>query len=318
MKEYKNELTTEELVKRINERQRVEDTGKNAIKQESQKILIIILGSFIYAFGINFFIQPLNFYAGGFTGLAQLLTYGLSFMGFKFKNMDMTGILYYVLNIPSIFFAIRNMRKRFIVKTFIAISTFTIFVTLLPIPEVPLFNDKLGSAIVGGILSGIGIGFILRSGACDGGIDLWGMIVLNKKAGVSIGGIAGAFNILLYFVCFLLFDIPTVIYSLLYSLVVSVTCDRVHTQAINSQVMILTKQDPYKIEVEIMGCLGRGVTRIKGNGAFTGEDVNILMVYLSKHEILRLRMIVKKIDPKAFIAINHGIRVDGFFLRKLT
>lgn len=72
MKEYKNELTTEELVKRINERQRVEDTGKNAIKQESQKILIIILGSFIYAFGINFFIQPLNFYAGGFTGLAQL------------------------------------------------------------------------------------------------------------------------------------------------------------------------------------------------------------------------------------------------------
>lgn len=315
---YKDELTTEELVKILNERQKVSDAGKNAAKQEAYNTFMIILGTFIYAFGLNFFIQPLNFYAGGFTGLAQLLTYALSFFRIKFNHMDITGILYYILNIPPIILAFKSMRKRFILKTFISITFFTLFVTVLKVPKVPIFDDKLGSAIIGGVLSGIGIGFVLRSGACDGGINLWGMIFLNKKAGASIGKIAGAFNILLYTVCFLLFDIPTVIYSLLYSLVVSVTCDRVHTQAINSQVMILTKKDPYEMEVEIMGRLGRGVTKINGNGAFTGENVNILMVYLSKHEILKLRILVKKIDPKAFIAINHGIRVDGYFLRKLT
>ena len=74
--------------------------------------------------------------------------------------------------------------------------------------------------------------------------------------------------------------------------------------------IILTKIDnPRKLEIEIMGRMGRGVTKIDANGAFTGENVTILMVYLSKFEVLRLRMLVKKIDPNAFISITDTYEV---------
>jgi len=313
------EVTTVELVKILKEREEMFDHGKNRAKHEGEKMAWILFGAFLYAFGLNVFIQPLNFYAGGFTGVAQLITYGLAVAGIKLSHIDLTGILYYLLNVPAILMAVKSMRKRFIIRTIIAITMMTLLMTFIPIPHTIIFDDKLGSALVGGFLVGVGTGFILRSGACDGGINLVGMIMLNKSTGSTIGRISAVFNAVLYCICLFLFDAPTVIYSMIYSLVVSFACDRIHTQTIGSQAIILTKIDnPRKIEIEIMGRMGRGVTKIDANGAFTGENVTILMVYLSKFEVLRLRMLVKKIDPNAFIAVNNGIQVDGYFLRKLT
>ena len=313
------EITTVELVRIAKEREELFDHGKHRMKLEAEKMLWILLGAFLYAFGLNLFIQPMNFYAGGFTGLAQLITYGLGVAGIKLSHVDLTGILYYALNIPPIILAIRHTRKRFIARTVIAITAMTLMMTFIPIPKEIIFDDKLGSALIGGVIVGVGTGFILRSGACDGGINLVGVLLLNKNTGSTIGTIAAIFNAILYVACMVLFDIPTVLYSLFYSMIVSFVCDRIHTQTIGSQAIILTKiPNPRRIEVEIMGRMGRGVTKINGNGAFTGENVTILMVYLSKFEVIRLRMLVKKIDPDAFIAIKHGVQVDGHFLRKLS
>lgn len=312
-------ISTSDIVRELNNREMKSDSGMNGARGEAPKTGWIILGAFIYAFGLNVFIQPLNFYSGGFTGVAQLITYALAHNGIKFYNIDLTGILYYILNIPALILAVKSMRKRFMVKTILAITFMTIAMTIVPIPAKAIIDDHLASAIVGGILCGGGIGMILRNGACDGGLNLVGMVMINGKLKASIGQFGFVCNLVLFAVCLFLFDIPTVIYSILFSLVVSVTCDMIHTQNINSQVLIISKrEDTSLMEVEIMGRLGRGLTRIDASGAFSGQKVKLFLIYLSKHEVMRLKILVKQYDPEAFIAVDSGIDVDGYFLKKLT
>ena len=98
----------------------------------------------------------------------------------------------------------------------------------------------------------------------------------------------------------------------------SFSADRIYTQNISSHILIITKlPDTTPLEVEIMGRLNRGVTKWKATGAYTGDDETILMVLTSKYEVNRLRNIVHRLDPHAFIVADEGVNVDGHFLKKL-
>ena len=116
-----------------------------------------------------------------------------------------------------------------------------------------------------------------------------------------------------------LFDIPTVIYSLIYSSFNSIACDRMHTQNINAQILVISSlKDTTAMEVEIMGKLNRGITRIHAQGAFTNEERKVLLIMVSKYEVNRVRGMIKRHDPRAFIIVNEGVNVDGHFIKKLT
>ncbi len=173
--------------------------------------------------------------------------------------------------------------------------------------------------MIAGIICGAGIGVILRMGACDGGMNLFGMVIASEKQGASIGKVALLSNIVLYGFCFFIFDIPTVIYSLIYSVFNSLACDKIHTQNINSQILVVTKlKDTKPMEVNVMGRLHRGMTEIDASGVFTGEDVKIFVIFVSKYEVNRLRSIIHLYDPKAFIVENEGVNIDGNFNKRLT
>ena len=195
----------------------------------------------------------------------------------------------------------------------------TLILTLIPIPDAPMLEEKLANCLVAGIMGGVGVGLILRMGACDGGMDLVGMILIQRKGHFSVGRINIAANLVLYGVCLILFDVPVVIYSLIYSVISSLMCDRVHIQNINVQALIVTKMEVVEpLEIELMGRMHRGITRWGGYGGYTGHEETILMVVISKYEIAQLKSIVRRIDPKAFILIDEGVQIEGNFLKKLT
>ena len=155
-------------------------------------------------------------------------------------------------------------------------------------------------------------------GACDGGMDLVSMILIYRQGNYSVGRMNIGVNFVLYGVCLLLFDIPTVIYSLIYSVICSLTCDHIHTQNINVQALIISKmEDISPLEIEIMGAMSRGLTRWEAQGSYTGERAAILMAVISKYEIPQLKAIVHRIDPKAFVMIDEGVSVDGNFQKKV-
>lgn len=310
---------TSDLVIAAEKKAEEHDKGSHAARKESLKLPLIFCGAVIYAFGMNYFLQPLHLYAGGFMGFAQLIRTALLRAGVPLGGFDIAGILYYIMNIPFLVLAFRKMRPRFVVKTLFAVTLITAMLSLIPVPKVPVMEDTLADCIIAGIICGVGIGIILRMGACDGGMNLVGMLVVSEHGHTTIGRVSLIGNIVLYSVCLFLFDIPTVIYSLIYATFNAFMCDRIHTQNINTQVIVVTKlKDTSAMEVEIMGSLHRGMTRVPATGAFTGESESVFIIFISKYEVGRLHSIIRSYDPHAFIVETEGVHVDGHFLRKLT
>lgn len=283
---------------------------------EGKRTLGGIVGAFLYAAGINLFVVPAGLYSGGVMGVCQVIrTLLMELLHMDFGTVDIAGIIYYILNIPIFVIAYRKLGRKFFVKTVITVTASTVILSL--IPPMIIVEDVMAACMVGGILSGAGVGIILRMGSSGGGMDVIGILLTRWKRDFSVGKITLFVNLALYTACFFLFDVEIVIYSVIYAAVFSVAMDKVHTQNINVEVNIISKIDTALLEKEVFEELGRGITKWTTLGAYTREQSQILYITLSKYEVSRLRTIIHKHDPNAFMVVNEGVRVDGNFLKKL-
>lgn len=310
-----------ETVEQMVLRRGVEESRKTPrVKQEILKSIGILVGAVIYSVGINFFLRPLELYSGGFMGFSQLITKLLHDI-FKLNTagIDLSGIIYFILNLPGLIISYIMMPRRFFRKTIYTIGCITALLTIIPISSTLIMEEMIANCLVAGIMAGIGIGIILRMGACDGGVSLIGMILIHGKGNMSVGKINIISNIFLYGTFLLLFDIKIVIYSFIYSVINALVCDKVHVQNINVQAIIITQMEDYvPLEVDIMGEMNRGITRWDAFGGYSGKHATVLMVVLSKYEITKFKAIVHRNDPDAFLMVHEGISVDGHYLKNLV
>ncbi len=318
----KNESSKKSVRERViteEERIRENDTGRKAVRKAIYTFPVILFGCLIYSFGMNLFLRPLHLYSGGMMGFAQLIQEFLERSGVDFDGFNISGVIYYLMNVPAIIVAIRTMRRRFIVKTIFAVTSITVLLSIIPIPQSPVLDDRITNAIIAGLICGTGIGIILWGGACDGGMNIIGMLLIAKKRKGSVGNIGLIANVVLYSVMLFVFDPATVIYSLIYSVFNSIAVDKIHTQNIASQVMVITKlKDTKDMQVDVMGKLNRGMTEIDASGLFTGENVKIFIIFVSKYEVNKLRRIIKFHDEDAFMVETPVTRIDGNFDKKIA
>lgn len=283
---------------------------------EGKKTLACILGAFLYAAGINLFVVPSGLYTGGVMGICQVIRTLLArYLQMEFTTFDIAGVIYYMINIPIFIVAFTKIGRRFLIKTVISVTAMTLFLSLIPVTVV--VEDAMAACVVGGIISGAGSGILLRMGSSGGGMDVVGVLLTRWKQDFSVGKVGLLVNLALYGTCAFLFDIEIVVYSVIYAAVYSVAMDRVHTQNINVEVHVITKADTTALEKEVFQELGRGVTKWSTLGAYTYDRSHILYIMLSKYEVGRLRNIVHKYDPDAFIVLNEGVSVIGHYLKKL-
>lgn len=286
-------------------------------KEWLEQLVYSVGGNLIYCLGFNLLIVPMGFYSGGFMGISQLaglfLTRGLHLPIPPEANV--TGIIYFAINIPLMYLGYRVLGKEFAVKTLFMTSLMSAFLVVIPITKVPIVEDYLTSCIIGGIVCGLGSGLVLRGRSSAGGQDIIGLCCAKKFPNFSVGKVTIIMNIFVYGICMFLFDIEIVIYSLIYATVLSVAVDRVHIQNINMSVMIFTKK--VGISKAIMEQTGRGVTNWDGEGAYTNRTSYILFVLISKYEVAQIKRIVHSIDPHAFMIFTEGCSVDGNFEKRL-
>ncbi len=286
-------------------------------KEWATQFVYSVGGNLIYCIGFNLLIVPMGFYSGGFMGMSQLagllLTQGLHLPIPPEANI--TGIIYFAINVPLMYLGYKILGKEFAVKTLIMTGMMSAFLVAIPIPKIPYVEDYLTSSIIGGIVCGLGSGLVLRGRSSAGGQDIIGLCCAKKFADFSVGKVTIIINIFVYGLCMFLFDIEIVIYSLIYATVLSVAVDRVHIQNINTSVMIFTKK--IGISKAIMEQTGRGVTNWDGEGAYTHRTSYILFVMISKYEVAQLKKIVRKLDPDAFMIFTEGCSVDGNFEKRL-
>lgn len=287
---------------------------KNKSIALAKNVIWIIAGSLLYAAGMNLFLTPLHLFSGGGVGLAQLLTLFLE-QFLQVENFNLYGIVYLLINIPLLFLAFYQIGKNFFIKTLIGSGAISLFITLVPTLTVPMVNDYLTSVLIGGIACGAGVGIILIAGGSGGGIDIVAMWAAKKFKNASVGKISLYFNILLYAVMLFLFDVQTVIYSLIFTVVFTLVLDKTHYQNINVRVMIFTKKDG--IDKAINEKTRRGVTKWDGCGAYTKESTHVLVSCINKYEINDMMEMIQSIDPQAFVIVDENVMVNGNFEKRL-
>ena len=289
---------------------------KPAQKKQLTGLFYAVCGGVLFAAGVNLFITPLDLYNGGFMGIAQLIrTLLTSVFHLSFGQTDIAGIVYFLINLPLLYLAWQKMGKGFFARTVFTVIVQTAALTLIPIPERSIIDDRLTSWIIGGLIAGFGSGLVLRGGSSGGGQDILGLYFTKKFRNFSVGKMSNIINIFVYGVCLLMFDLEIVIYSLIYGVIYAMACDRIHIQNINMSVMIFTKK--LGISKAIMEETGRGVTNWDGAGAYTNETSYILFVMISKYEVNQIRRIVQNIDPNAFMIFTEGCSVEGNFEKRL-
>ena len=276
---------------------------------------IIILGAFIFCFGVNLFIVPIGLYNGGVVGISQIIRTLASEYFPETKNIELAGIINFMLNIPLLLMAYKSISRKFFCRTVVSVISQSIFFTLIKIPSMPIIDDPLAACLIGGIITGAGIGITLKAGGSGGGIDILGVYFTKKYKKFSVGKLGIIINAIIYGACAILFELPIAIYSVIYTTFFSLIVDKIHFQNINTTAMIFTKKD--NIYEPIIKEMGRGVTCWDGRGAYTGENTSILVTVISKYEINQLKKIVLDKDPKAFIIFNEGIDVIGNFEKRL-
>ena len=156
---------------------------------------------------------------------------------------------------------------------------------------------------------------ILRGGSSTGGPDIIAVCMAKKNPNVSVGMLNNVVNFAVYGCCLLLFNVKIAVYSFIYSAIKAMFIDRMHTQNIKTEVLIITKEEG--IEKILTEELNRGVTSWKGTGAYTGDEVNIILTLVSKYEIEHLKGIVHNIDPHAFLMMSEGENIVGNFKRHI-
>ena len=287
-------------------------------KHMLERIAMVIGGNILFAVGVNVIITPMNLYSSGFTGISMLLRMFLvDFLHFpQIPGVDYLGIIYWIVNMPLFLLAYRALGKEFCITTVISIGLASLAMALVPVAREPVFDDYLTACLVGGIVSGTGAGIVLKGGTSGGGQDILGVALSKTHLNFSVGKISIAINTVIYGICFLLFDIQIVIYSMIYAVVNAIALDYQHTQNINMQVMIITKKEG--ITDKVIHELRRGLTYWHGAGGYTDADTYVLMTMVSKYELPRLIEIVKSVDPDAFVMANEGTRIYGHFEKRFT
>nr|WP_325196299.1 YitT family protein [uncultured Oscillibacter sp.] len=290
----------------------------NTLHNRWLRLVAAVVGELIAAAALNLFIVPLHLYTGGILGVCQLIrTLMQTQLGISFGSYDIAGILYFLSNIPILLLAYKTLGKSLVFKTLICTVAYSLFYSIIPIPSAPIVDDYLTACLLGGILAGVGSGIVLTCGGSGGGLDIVGLCLSKRGSSFTVGKFSLTFNAFLYAACLLLFTPEVAIYSVIYNFFTSMVLDRMHQQNISVQVLIFTRGDERVLGHLIMEKLVRGVTYWNGTGAYTGDNIHVLCVCLSKYEIEDLLHAVHSIDPNAFLIVQEGARIYGNFRRKV-
>jgi len=266
--------------------------------------LVIILGGFIQALGMNLFLVPANLVSGGISGAAQLLHYILNWP---------IGLIVVLGNLPLFIIGWRYLGgPKFALRTILAILSFSLFVDLLMylIPGPGVTEDPVLNTLFGGILLGLGLGIVYLGRGTSGGTDILGRI-LNRKLGISISIAYMLTDSLVVIMAGFVFGWEKALYGLIMIYVSGVVAEVASegTKVVRTAMIISSKGD--LVAKSILEELERGVTIIPAKGAYTQEGRTLLYCAVTTSDVIRLKTIVHDVDPLAFMVIGQATEVMG-------
>lgn len=270
-----------------------------------QRVVFITLGAILMGIGLEVFLVPNHVIDGGITGISIMLSY---LTGWKL------GIFLLLFNLPFFFIGYKQIGKTFAISTLYGIIILSIATSLLhPVPA--FTQDILLATIFGGVILGFGVGLVIRYGGSLDGTEILA-ILFNKKTPFSVGEIIMFFNLFILGSAGFVFSWDRAMYSLLAYFVAYKTIDITITGLDESKSVWIISDNAKVIGEAIMHRLGRGVTYLNGEGAFSGDDKKVIFCVINRLEEAKLKEIVTEYDINAFLAVADIAEVRGGRFKK--
>ncbi len=288
------------------------------IKNKDLRVtLAMIIGTLIYCFSVVFILDLGEFYAGGVTGVSQLLSRILQKLGVTVSK----SIFIALFNIPLFVIGFRGVSKKFAY-----LSLGSILVQVISVYGFEVMRDKAGLdlfakslgdekiilAIFGGLMCGIGSGISLRSGASTGGLDIISQYLSFKKNMsftsvsltidaiiITLGGVVAG-------------DVRIAVYTLIRLIIHILVLDRIHTVYNFMKIQVVSPKKE-ELRQELLARFNHGMTIYKAQGGYTGQDLYVIEIIVSSFEVADYKTVIKKVDQKAFISVAAVKEIDGNF-----
>lgn len=271
----------------------------------AKRVLFITIGALLMAIGLESVLVPNRVIDGGITGIS-IITSHLSGISL--------GVFIFLFNLPFFFIGYKQIGKTFALSTMYGIIVLSISISLLH--GIPVFTeDVLLAAIFGGILIGVGIGIVMRNGGSLDGTEILA-IVFNKSLPFSVGEMIMFVNIFILGSAGFVYGWDRAMYSLLAYFVASKTIDTVLQGLDESKSAWIISEHHLEIGEALLARLGRGVTYLTGEGAYTGDEKKVIFTVITRLEEAKLKSIVEEIDPDAFLAVANISEVRGGRFKK--
>jgi Uncharacterized conserved protein len=272
---------------------------------EAQQLLMIAVGAVIAGLGLELFLVPNSILDGG--------VIGLSIIAAEMFGVPMS-IFIVVLNLPFLYIGYRKLGLRFTFHTLFGVAILSATTAYLHHFE-PVTDDMFLATIVGAVILGAGVGLVIRTGGALDGTEIVAILVSRKKP-VSVGQFIMIINIFIFLLATRVFSLETAMYSIITYFIAFKMIDIVVEGLEELKSVTIISDNPDPIAQELTKQLGRGMTYIYGEGAFTGEPKKIIYIIVSRIELSNLREIVHELDPKAVVAIENVADVSGSNFRK--
>lgn len=269
------------------------------------RLLMIAIGAILMSIGLELFLVPNQILDGGVVGVSIILSH---LTGVRL------GIFIFVLNIPFFFLGYKQIGKTFALSTLFGITILSICTSFLHNIDA-ITPDLLLATVFGGIVLGTGVGLVIRYGGSLDGSEILA-ILFNKATPFSVGEIIMIINLVIFTIAGFVFTWEQAMYSFLAYFIAFKTIDIVIQGLDESKSVYIISEKIEDIGDAIMDRLGRGVTYLHGEGAFTGENKKVIFTVITRLEEAKLKSIVEEIDDHAFLAVGNIAEVRGGRFKK--
>jgi len=278
---------------------------KSQMKKEVLNYIFLIIGSFILSLGVVGFLSPNQIATGGTAGLAIIFN--------TLFNLPI-GVLFFLINIPLLIIGLKFIGKQFAIKTIIAISLMTFSIDFFKeIMEIKaLSSDPLLATLYGGVLVGIGLGFIFKGGGSAGGGTIIAKIVASKFE-MKPGSVIMLLDSLVITSSALVFEsLELALWSLISIFATSKLVDLVLTGKSNEKtIQISSYKELTTLGVIIHEQIGVRGTIVKGNDLSGKEKKDIIFIVINSNRINTVKQLVYAYDENARMLINEAKEILG-------
>ncbi len=269
--------------------------------------VFLIGGAIIQALSMRLFLVPAQLVSGGISGIGQIVN---SFTGWPI------GLMVFLGNIPLFLLGWRFLGgPRFALRTAISIALFSFFTDAFfwIIPGEGVTHDLVLNCLYGGVMLGVGLGLVYRGQGTSGGSDILGRI-LNYRFGISISQSYLLTDTLVVLAGGFAFNWEKALYGLVVIYVSGLAAEMISEGSSVFRTALIISTKPDEVSSKILVDMERGVTVLKGTGAYTGADRPVLYVVISRAEVNQVKSLVQEVDPDAFMVIStaHEALGEGF------